>query len=254
MSGLPGVESRQVLRFARPTIIPAVEQVRQPRHFSTQDKKMKSLNKKLPYRAALVAFIVIILGAFGPMIFLFGELVYLNSIETTEFKVDGAIVRMNGVINGKTYDQFMELHKRNPQITTLHEENVPGSVDDDTMIKLGYYIRAQRLNTMLGCNSEIHSGGVDLFAAGVERTIDCADAATTPDIGVHSWGGAGTNASDFPKDAPEHEQNRKYIEDMLGDDAFYWFTIYAADADDIHIMSRAEIDKYGLVTRWEGKR
>ena len=35
---------------------------------------------------------------------------------------------------------------------------------------------------------------------------------------------------------------------MLGDDAFYWFTIEAAPADDIYEMSDAEIAEYGLLT------
>ena len=36
---------------------------------------------------------------------------------------------------------------------------------------------------------------------------------------------------------------------MLGEDDFYWFTIYAAPADDIHEMSMEEIEKYKLLTK-----
>lgn len=175
---------------------------------------------------------------------------YLNRIQTSSFEIDGSVVKMNGAINAKTYGQFVKLFEANPQITTIYEEDVPGSVDDDTMIKLSYYIREKGLNTMIGCDSAIDSGGVDLFLAGVERIVDCADKSITPHIGVHSWGDGSKSASDFPKDAPEHEMNRKYIEDMIGSDAFYWFTIYAATADDIHIMTRTEIDQYGLITHW----
>jgi hypothetical protein len=35
---------------------------------------------------------------------------------------------------------------------------------------------------------------------------------------------------------------------MLGDDAFYWFTIYAAPAEDIHVMTEDEVGKYGLLS------
>jgi len=45
-----------------------------------------------------------------------------------------------------------------------------------------------------------------------------------------------------------HEKNRKYIEDMLGSDEFYWFTINAAPADDIHRMTNDEIVRFGLLT------
>ena len=209
---------------------------------------MKNLKKKI-----FIAFTVAAIGmavAFGQPLFALGYFTYLNLIETTRFSVEGTVVRMNGEINTKTYDQFIALHRENPQITTVYEETVPGSLDDETMIKLSYYIRAQGFNTMIGCHSEIDSGGVDLFLAGIERIVDCADKDITPWIGVHSWSDGIKQAADYPPDAQEHEHNRKYIEDMLGKDDFYWFTIYAAPADDIHPMTRAEIDKYGLVTKW----
>lgn len=167
----------------------------------------------------------------------------LNSFEITEFEVRDDELWMNGEINSKTLDQFNEVMEANPDITTLVEEVVPGSLDDETMIELAYEVRQRGLNTRLISNSAIDSGGVDLFLAGVERTME--DGAH---IGVHSWSDGFTDAAEFPRDAPEHEANRKYIEDMLGDDEFYWFTIYAAPADDIHPMTNDEIVEYGLLT------
>ncbi len=111
------------------------------------------------------------------------------------------------------------------------------------MIALAYEVRARGLNTRLLATSEIDSGGVDLFLAGVERTME--DGAH---IGVHSWSDGFKDAVDYPRDAPEHEQNRKYIEDMLGSDVFYWFTIQAAPADGIHEMTNSEIVEFGLLT------
>ncbi len=35
---------------------------------------------------------------------------------------------------------------------------------------------------------------------------------------------------------------------MLGNDEFYWFTLEAASADDIHEMSLAEVERFGLLT------
>jgi len=151
---------------------------------------------------------------------------------------------MHNEINSKTYDQFVSIHKANPNITTLVEHTVGGSLDDDTMIKLAYYVREQGLNTELVSDSEIYSGGVDLFLAGVQRTMERGAV-----VGVHSWSDGSKNAAEYPKDAPEHEQNRKYIEDMLGDDEFYWFTIYAAPADGIYKMTDAEMTQFGLLTK-----
>ncbi len=214
---------------------------------------MKKARKKL-LTGIIVLCIALGLGAaivHSPFLFMQGYMTYLNLfVETTTFKVEGTVVRMNGEINNKTYDQFVELHKANPQITILYEEVVPGSIDDETMIRLSYYVRQQGLQTMVGCDSQIDSGGVDLFLAGVERIVDCADENVTPHMGVHSWSDGLKDAAEYPRDAPEHENNRKYIEDMLGRDDFYWFTIYAAGGDEMHVMTRAEIDKYDLVTTW----
>ena len=92
-------------------------------------------------------------------------------------------------------------------------------------------------------DSRIYSGGVDLFLAGVHRNMERGAV-----IGVHSWSDGRKDAKDYPRSSPEHEQNRKYIQDMLGRDDFYWFTIYAAPADDILEMSEQQIRKYGLLT------
>ena len=167
----------------------------------------------------------------------------LNMIETTEFTVDGENLIMNGEINSKTLDQFNEMIEDNPEITTLVEVDVPGSLDDDTMYQLVYRVRDLGLNTHLRSDSRIYSGGVDLFLGGVVRSIEAG-----AELGVHSWSDGVNEAMDFPRGSPEHEANRKLIEDMLGADDFYWFTIEAAPADGIHVMTNEEIARFGLIT------
>lgn len=167
----------------------------------------------------------------------------LNQIETTSFEVRDDELWMNGEINSKTHAQFDEIMAQNPQITTIVEDVVPGSFDDDAMIEFAYAVRERGLNTRLHSQSEIDSGGVDLFLAGIERSMERG-----AHIGVHSWSDGFKEAAEFPRDAPEHEANRSYIEDMLGADDFYWFTIFAAPADGIHEMTEAEIIEYGLLT------
>ncbi|MFS4579754.1 alpha/beta hydrolase [Phaeobacter sp. C3_T13_0] len=169
-------------------------------------------------------------------------IVAMNQIKTTHFEIQDNSLLMRGVINSKTLAQFEDIIAENPNITTLVELDVPGSVDDDTMIALSYRVRELGLNTHLTANSEIYSGGVDLYLAGVKRSME--PGAT---IGVHSWSDGSRDAKDYPRDSPAHEQNRLYIERMLDDDAFYWFTIYAAPADGMHVMTGAEIRKYKLV-------
>jgi len=163
--------------------------------------------------------------------------------EPSVFTIQGDVLILNGEIGSGTLDQFDAIMDDNPQITTLREGYVAGSCDDDTMIELSYRVRDLGLNTELLADSEVYSGGTDLFLAGVNRRMEQGAI-----IGVHSWSDGTNDAVDFPRTSPEHEMNRAYIADMLMDDAFYWFTIEAAPADGMHNMTAAEIEKYGLLT------
>jgi len=204
---------------------------------------MNKLYKTRTKKALLFLIFLAIFIRLFPILLEGISFLYLNNITTTKFEVRENIVYINGDINAKTYEQFVELMETNPQVDTLVEEIVQGSIDDETMIKLGYFVRERGLKTKLTASSEIDSGGVDLFLAGIERTME-----EGAHIGVHSWSDIFKEAKDYPKDSREHEANRKYVEDMLGTDDFYWFTIYSASADDIHEMTMEEIEKYGLLT------
>jgi len=181
---------------------------------------------------------------YNPLINQIVDINLMNMREVTTFEVKGNEVYMSGLINSQTYNQFVKIIEENPQITTIVELDMEGSIDDHTMIKLAYYVRKKWLNTKLLSYSDINSGAVDLFLAGVERTMEKG-----AHIGVHSWSNGFKEAKEFPKDAEEHEMNRKYIEDMLGKDEFYWFTIYVAPAGEIYEMTEEEIQKYGLLTQ-----
>lgn len=163
--------------------------------------------------------------------------------DETTFVADGPFLFMSGEITGDTLDQFEDVISDNPQIETLVACIVPGSSDDETMIALSYLVRDMGLHTHLTSQSQVASGGTDLFLAGLKRTMVAG-----ADIGVHSWSDGINDAADFPRASPEHDANRDYIADMLGDDAFYWFTIYAASAADMHWMTAAEIVQFGLLT------
>jgi hypothetical protein len=65
----------------------------------------------------------------------------MNMREVTTFEVKGNEVYMSGLINSQTYNQFVKIIEENPQITTIVELDMEGSIDDHTMIKLAYYVR-----------------------------------------------------------------------------------------------------------------
>jgi hypothetical protein len=206
--------------------------------------------KKIKKKGILAGVILLLLASLLGIAFylqtpiVIAKILWMNTRKLTQLRVEGDTLVMNGPINRQTYGQVTKLIAKNPQVTTLVEEVMPGSLDDDTMIKLAYFVREQGLNTHLRSFSQINSGAVDLFLAGTERTMERG-----AHIGVHSWSDGNKEAVDFPKDAPEHEKNRKYVETMLGNDAFYWFTIQAAPAGGIYEMSEEEILRYGLLTQ-----
>jgi|SaaInlV_125m_DNA_1040241.scaffolds.fasta_scaffold49204_2 hypothetical protein len=210
-----------------------------------------TMNKKTKIGAWVLAISLLfgILASIPPVRFI-AYIIYLNNTETTEFSVNNTELFINGYLNSKTYDQFMAIIEENPQIETLVEgDSMHGSTDDEIMFKLAYKVRELGLNTKILPDAVIESGAVDLFLAGKERIIVEGPDGKFPRIGVHSWSDGITDAKDFPKDSPEHEENRKYIEKMLGNDSFYWFTIYAAPANNIYKMSKDEVLEHNVATQ-----
>lgn len=168
---------------------------------------------------------------------------FANSMPSTRFQVADDRLYVRGEINALSLGQFNEVVSAFPWVKVLVLDGISGSSDDETNVKLGYRVRELGLATHVPAGAEVYSGGVDLFLAGVERTL--AEGAV---LGVHSWSDGIHDGAHYPKDSPEHEEARKYTEDMLGDDRFYWFTLSAAPADGIHVMTDKEIREYGLLT------
>ncbi len=172
------------------------------------------------------------------------EVAYLNATDTIEFEADGGDLLVNGTLNSRSLVAFEQAISENPNVTRLVLLEIPGSVDDEVNLKLGHRVRDLGLDTHVTAESEIHSGGSDLFLAGVERSME--DGAI---IGVHSWAVGNLQGRDLPKTDPEHEAYVSYTKRMLGSDAFYWFTLEAAPVQETHVMTAAEIEKYGLLTQ-----
>ena len=174
------------------------------------------------------------------------KMMYWNSQMLGKYTVEKTNLYMDGILNSNTYTQIKRILDQNPQIDTLILVDVNGSIDSDNTMDLGYLIRERGLNTHLIHGSFIVSGGVDLFIAGVERTME-----GNPRVGVHSWSTffSSVDGQDLPADDPAHEIFVKYHQDMLGNDEFYWFTLNAAPSSDYYYMTEREMRQYGLLTR-----
>lgn len=164
--------------------------------------------------------------------------------ETGIFVVDGTDATMSGEIGSSTPDDVRQLIANNPDVTTIVMADVPGSGDDEANLEASRLIREAGLNTHLNANGFVASGGVDFYLAGTERTFD-----EGAEFGVHSWATSdGVEGKDLDMDDPEHSLYLGYYDEIGISADFYWFTLEAAPAADIHIMTNAELDAYGFAT------
>ncbi|MCE7994710.1 MAG: alpha/beta hydrolase [Roseivirga sp.] len=152
---------------------------------------------------------------------------------------------LNGVIDSNTDSAFDEALRQNPNTELIIFREAPGSDDDDTNLQVGRKLFQLGLRTQVEDNGLIASGAVDLFLAGSQRTLGA-----NARVGVHSWSDGTSDATDFPRSSSEHLLYIDYYKSIgfsnqLAED-FYFFTINAAPADDIHWMTEAEIVTYQI--------
>ncbi len=155
---------------------------------------------------------------------------------------------LSGTLGTVTYPQIKNLIENHPEIKTVTLTEVEGSVNDAINMHTGRILREAGLNTRVLPDSEIASGGVDLFCAGVRRY-----GAKGAKVGVHSWGGQGYTAGELPKDHPDHQFQIAYFDMVLGEGSgkgFYFYTLQAAPFEDVHWMSVDELNKWKVVTDW----
>ena len=167
---------------------------------------------------------------------------------TSTFLLDENRAILNGDLGSAAFRQVRHLIDNHPEVDTIVLGSVPGSVDDAINVETGRLIRNAGYATVVATGGEVTSGGVDLFVAGAERTIEPGAR-----VGVHSWccAASGKGAGELPRDHPDHASLLGYLNEMLGDESgadFYFFTLEAAPPEGIHFVTAAEIGRFGLTT------
>ncbi|MFY0630900.1 MAG: M28 family peptidase [Flavobacteriaceae bacterium] len=213
--------------------------------------------KKIIKRSLLGLLVVGIL-AIG-IVFLFPQVLYSSAFgQRLLMKMEGDQVAefyfkdnqtnkdtlyMEGVIYSNTLIDIKEVLDNNPQVTTITMINVPGSIDDEINLVASQEIRKRGINTYLPKDGMVASGGTDMFLAGTKR-----QAHFTAKLGVHSWSDGEKGGDEYPKDHPDHAKYLEYYKEMNIPTDFYWYTLKAAPANDIHWMTLNEIKEYQVVT------
>ena len=65
---------------------------------------------------------------------------------------------------------------------------------------------------------------------------------------VHSWAEFGAEGTDYPRDSEEHVMYLDYCDEMGIPQSFYWYTLEAASAEDIHYMTSDELVEFRMLT------
>lgn len=173
-------------------------------------------------------------GGLAILVAVTGGLLYFATAGATQMRVEGERLYISGPMNLATVEGFEGLVEHHDGIATVVLGDLP-EVDEIThVVLLGYRVRGLRLNTEIAEGAEVVGPAVWLFLGGVERRI--GEGAR---LLVSDWGGGALAREDAA-----HEEQRRFVQDMLGDDAFYWATLQPGP----RALSAEEIARFGLVT------
>ena len=173
----------------------------------------------------------------------------ISGAGTSQLEIKGNEAYLSGDLGTITYWQIKELIKNHPEVKTIVMTNISGSVNDAVNMHTGRIVRENGFTTKVLSNSDIASGGVDLFCAGKKRIVEKG-----AKIGVHSWCCVNDlTAVEIPKDHPAHQYQLAYFTMALGPKIgldFYFYTLEASPFDSVHYMTDEEIKKWNIATKF----
>ncbi|MEL7216751.1 MAG: alpha/beta hydrolase [Pseudomonadota bacterium] len=178
-----------------------------------------------------------------PLAFALLTLAATPGVADTVWEIEGNRAYLDGSIDWSTLDELDDILRSDPQVDTLVLGYVEGSLDDEANLELAREIRALGWATLVPAEGLVASGGTDLFLAGTTRSLEPGAC-----VGVHAWATDDFTANDLARSDPEHGPYLYYFADIGIPEAFYWFTLEAAPAHDMHWMTAAEVDRFGLTT------
>ncbi|MXO65111.1 alpha/beta hydrolase [Altericroceibacterium endophyticum] len=107
-------------------------------------------------------------------------------------------------------EQLAAMLRHYPDIALLEMVEAPGTYDDSANLTVGRMIRAAGIATHVPANGSVRSGAVELFLAGVDRSME-----NGAEFAVHAWmDERGLEADDYAMASPEHRKYLVYYQEM----------------------------------------
>lgn len=157
--------------------------------------------------------------------------------------VEDTVAYAFGGTDVNSFDDVRNQLDANPQVQTIVLRHVPGTTHLGENTRIARLIRARGIDTHLESSSFIASGGVDLFLAGVERTMECGAR-----IGVHSWQNEnGDNPRSLGFD-PIEDGMRAFHAEIDVDPDFYSFARDAAPHSSLYFLDRDDLERFDILT------
>ncbi|GLQ22054.1 hypothetical protein ACFFUB_08340 [Algimonas porphyrae] len=157
--------------------------------------------------------------------------------------IDDEIAYAHGRTDAESFADIRRQLDSNPQLEKIVLRHVPGTSHLKENVRIARMIRARGLNTHLDSRSFIASGGVDLFLAGVERTMTCG-----AQIGVHSWQDENGDSPASLGFDPLEDGMRAFHAEIGIDQDFYHFARDAAPHKSLYFLTREDLERFGILT------
>ncbi len=187
---------------------------------------------------------------------------------TTSVEVDGSRAIVRGQIGTHTQAQIQYLIDEHPEVDTLVLADIEGSVTDQIEQTFGgieawnsidwltSLVQGHGYTTVVPADGQVADSGLLLFAAGTERIVEATDALFYEQeigaIGVRAacCGGPDDQAHEYDQFSAVHEADVRRWSELLGEDAGTALAMYLVQAsvDGPHVLTRVELDAFGLIT------
>ena len=164
-----------------------------------------------------------------------------------EVQANNSIV-MEGDITSITSVDLQELINDHPNANPIIMKSCSGVHLDEATLVAARLVRSAQLDTHLASDGTISRGGVNFFIAGVNRSMDSGG-----QIGVNAWkDDSSREATSYDFGDEAHLKYLNFYAEMgfqwLAASDFYYFSIQAADSDNLFFLTDDLIEDYALLT------